>query len=1480
MSTTDAADAGVPAGAWPSDPAMLRDTGRCPACFATLTAMRCAVCGFDVADTRMQRVLEVSLRLADTAHERAELIRSIRLDQREAARARAAQEARERAAAASTSEVVAPPRPPVPAMPAAATAAPAVVTAASSAPAVPAAPAPVAPAVAASVPPLPPGPTGTGPVAEPAAPRRSGVQVLLLTIGVVLLAVAAVFFLTVAWVSGGLVLRSVIIGLVTAAIIATASLLRRRGLTATAEGIAALGIAFVALDLWAVRANDLAGAAGSDARLYWGVAGLAAGVGLVGWARLARLRAPLPIGLAALAVAPGLLVAGIADAPGTGGWYAFALPITVVTLATPVVRALTRTLGVAGRLERGVLRALAAAAMLVGFVAALLLAPDAAWAPAVAATVLAAVAAGHAWQLAREGAAASAALASLVAVLVGVSGVAAVAVRLADATFGATVPLLVTAVLALALDRVRVVAAAGAARTALGVAALAAGCLTALAALWPLLLAASALAGPASAAVRPWRAPVFADVLRGGFLGGTATAGAVAALAAVVVLAGVAWGRAPGRARRAAVSSAALVVLLLAAPQLRLAMLVVAWYIFVAIGAMAGLRVARRAPTAWLPVPALWAGFGLALAAAYGLGFTSAATWLLAVVAVTVLGLVAAAGSPAALRVVAAAVVVFVVANAALVPGMLDASFRVAVAGLTVGSAATVGAAFAWVLASAPWPRAATPAREPIAATSAVFAVLGVCAGAWTGRPEAWWFAGAGVAVTVAAAAIAVREHGWRVGRPVAALAVAPVAAATAVLGLRIADAPHPALVIAPGATAVVAVGAAVLASRRDSLVRALVDAGAALAAVAGVLLGIGTADAWLPVLLLAVVAVPAAVGTGGVFTSASPRRHLVWIAVAAGSAALWLALADRSVSDVEPYTAPPALVLLSIAALAERARRRVAGRTAVAPAVVAGAATALLLVPTGVAGADDPVRAGAAVAASVVVLVAAAWVRLPRTPIALSVAVAAAGAVGAIVATYGRVLGVAGRQTPMGLEDALVLATAVAVVAAGAGFARRAGDAQIASLSRWAVVAGVAVLSTSAAVLIGATDGPVPRVLAATILLGAIAVGAVRGERLGGATAGWSALGGGVVVAAVAVAAGVRPIEASAVPLGAAILFTALADRAAGVELRRPVLWAAGLAAGLVPSAVVAYGDATALRAGIVLAVALVLVLAAATGLPSRARPLVAPTLGVASAAAVVAGVPAALRYETPLFDVWMLALTVPLLVAAVLAARWWPRAATAVVVAALAVAAALAVVHLPGESAPALRASLTGVALLAIGLLWRGDRVVFWSSVGLSAALAAVAVALGATPIDALTGPLGAALVLDGVRRLRGHSELGSWPALGPGLALLLVPSVLYDFGGRMLGPNELWRIIVLGVAALAVLLAGVRWRLQSAVLLGGGVLLLHAIAQLWPWITALYESVSGLWWLWLGIAGALLIVVAATYERRIRELRAVALAIRALR
>ena len=103
----------------------------------------------------------------------------------------------------------------------------------------------------------------------------------------------------------GIAVRALIIGAITVATIAIASLLRRRSLTATAEGIAVLGVILLALDAWAVRANDFFGTAQVEPALYYGFAVLAVGLLCRVWARLSRLRSPdiaavlaLPVGWA------------------------------------------------------------------------------------------------------------------------------------------------------------------------------------------------------------------------------------------------------------------------------------------------------------------------------------------------------------------------------------------------------------------------------------------------------------------------------------------------------------------------------------------------------------------------------------------------------------------------------------------------------------------------------------------------------------------------------------------------------------------------------------------------------------------------------------------------------------------------------------------------------------------------------------------------------------------------------------------------------------------------------------------------------------------------------------------------------------------------------------------------------------------------------------------------------------------------------
>ncbi|PPF71458.1 hypothetical protein C5E16_00890 [Clavibacter michiganensis] len=162
------------------------------------------------------------------------------------------------------------------------------------------------------------------------------------------------------------------------------------------------------------------------------------------------------------------------------------------------------------------------------------------------------------------------------------------------------------------------------------------------------------------------------------------------------------------------------------------------------------------------------------------------------------------------------------------------------------------------------------------------------------------------------------------------------------------------------------------------------------------------------------------------------------------------------------------------------------------------------------------------------------------------------------------------------------------------------------------------------------------------------------------------------------------------------------------------------------------------------------------------------------------------------------------------------------------------------------------------------------------LVAAVLAAAVLAGtgaADPVEWVTVPVALALIAVGTRRMADDPTAGSMRHLAPGLLVLMVPPLLAD-----LGPSPAWRIVALGVVALAVLLVGASRRLRAPFLIGGAVLLVHAIAQLWPWIRDASATVP--WWAWAGIGGVVLIAVAARYERRIRDLREVAARVSALR
>ncbi|WP_344058579.1 SCO7613 C-terminal domain-containing membrane protein [Microbacterium pumilum] len=194
-------------------------------------------------------------------------------------------------------------------------------------------------------------------------------------------------------------------------------------------------------------------------------------------------------------------------------------------------------------------------------------------------------------------------------------------------------------------------------------------------------------------------------------------------------------------------------------------------------------------------------------------------------------------------------------------------------------------------------------------------------------------------------------------------------------------------------------------------------------------------------------------------------------------------------------------------------------------------------------------------------------------------------------------------------------------------------------------------------------------------------------------------------------------------------------------------------------------------------------------------------------------------------------------------------------------------------------MRTVLTMTALVIVGILGWILRSRVGAALAPTAAVAAglfglvALVVFAVRPIELVTVPAALGMLFVGARELRRRSALRTWPALGPGLALLLIPSLAYDFG-----TTSLWRVVALGVVAIALIVVGAVWRLQAPLILGSVVVLVHAVSQLWPWISDVYAIVP--WWLWLGIGGALLIYIAARYERRMRALRAAFTAVTSLR
>ena len=161
-------------------------------------------------------------------------------------------------------------------------------------------------------------------------------------------------------------------------------------------------------------------------------------------------------------------------------------------------------------------------------------------------------------------------------------------------------------------------------------------------------------------------------------------------------------------------------------------------------------------------------------------------------------------------------------------------------------------------------------------------------------------------------------------------------------------------------------------------------------------------------------------------------------------------------------------------------------------------------------------------------------------------------------------------------------------------------------------------------------------------------------------------------------------------------------------------------------------------------------------------------------------------------------------------------------------------------------------------------------------SGAISAAGLALsGAVPeVETVSAPIAIAALAVGALRLARTPSARSWPWLAPGLVLLLAPSLLAIDGAG----EPLWRAVAIGVVAAIVFAVGLWQRLQAPFVLGGTALLIHLLVQSWPLLEQVGRAVE--WWLWLGLAGVIVVALAARYERRLQNARDIARRISDLR
>jgi hypothetical protein len=181
-------------------------------------------------------------------------------------------------------------------------------------------------------------------------------------------------------------------------------------------------------------------------------------------------------------------------------------------------------------------------------------------------------------------------------------------------------------------------------------------------------------------------------------------------------------------------------------------------------------------------------------------------------------------------------------------------------------------------------------------------------------------------------------------------------------------------------------------------------------------------------------------------------------------------------------------------------------------------------------------------------------------------------------------------------------------------------------------------------------------------------------------------------------------------------------------------------------------------------------------------------------------------------------------------------------------------------------------------------------WFVFALAFATAVVAWSPRELRVEWFSLPLGAALLVAGALGMRAVDRggpratagprvadwpagwSGSWPLLGPGLVVTLSASVTATFTDPLT-----WRAILVIVLALAAILIGASRRLAAPFLIGIVVLPIENAIAFAVQIGRGIQSMP--WWITLAVVGAVLLIIAVTYERRAGEQSGIAARLRDL-